>query len=234
MAAEIYMCFECGQKNRIPVKADRTLAKCGQCNSLLFPDESRTTTKPASTGQDSPSQRPQSPPESSSGLHLLAVIAIIVGAVWYFQSNKASSSKSYNTQQVNLPPIINQNAGVMWNSTGRQLVAPLTIKTSFGSDYYVKLVGTLSNQDEVGIFVKGGSPIKVLVPLGSFKMRYASGKNWRGYSSLFGPGSMTSYAEAGSTFSFINQGTHISGYTVELIKQSQGNLSTRRISAGNF
>lgn len=86
----------------------------------------------------------------------------------------------------------------------------------------------------MAVYIVGGRKIDVEVPLGSYILRYASGKTWRGETYLFGPGDLTAYNEAGSIFDFRVENGYLSGYTVELISQVNGNLSTKSLSAGQF
>lgn len=122
--------------------------------------------------------------------------------------------------------------GVLYDYTGQPALAPLTIVTSAGRDYYVKLVYTGTNDAVMGIYVQGGITSDVQVPLGSYEMRYASGTIWYGYLNLFGP--ETAYAKAAGTFDFIDAGDSYTGYTVELIMQEGGNLETYGIGPEQF
>ena len=81
-------------------------------------------------------------------------------------------------------------------------------------------------------FVNGGESFEADVPLGIYRVKYASGLTWYGAEHLFGPG--TRYSEADKTFEFALQGNQISGYTLELIQQRGGNLHTKSISAAQF
>ena len=118
----------------------------------------------------------------------------------------------------------------MWNKMGRSLLAPFGIETSAGSDYYIKLVDAKTNRDAVAIYVVGGQDLEGFVPVGSYKMRYAYGKIWRGEQHLFGSGSLTRAKEALKRFDFLASINGINGYTVELIPQIGGNLPTRDIA----
>jgi hypothetical protein len=82
------------------------------------------------------------------------------------------------------------------------------------------------------MYVEGGRYFETEVPLGSYEMRYASGKTWYGTTHLFGP--ETSYAKADRPFDFSFDGSQYSGYTVELIMQSSGNLRTIPLSPNSF
>ena len=132
------------------------------------------------------------------------------------------------------PPPVVQRPGVMWNKTGRSLRAPFDIQTSAGSDYYIKLVDAKTNRDAVAIYVTGGKDLEVLVPPGSYKMKYAYGKIWRGEQHLFGPRGLTRVEEALKRFDFLASWSGFNGYTVELIPQIGGNLPTKSITRDKF
>ena len=140
------------------------------------------------------------------------------------------STTAFSSAPQELPPPVAQATGIMWNATGRRPQAPLRIETSAGANYYVKLVDAQSGAAAIAFFVEGGRPLEVAVPLGSYRFRYASGETWRGEESLFGPGDLTGFFEAGDRFDFAPG----SGYTVQLILQTGGNLSTRSISQSQF
>jgi len=129
-----------------------------------------------------------------------------------------------------LPPPVFQAPGIIWNRTGLNGSAPFQITTSSGADYFIKLVDYQTGTDAVGIFVKGGQTLEVQIPPGTYRMRYASGQTWRGTSHLFGPGQHTSYSQSSSRFEF----TRYDGYTVELIRQTGGNMPTSSISPSQF
>lgn len=58
------------------------------------------------------------------------------------------------------------------------------------------------------------------------------GKTWYGEIRRFGP--PTIYSKADNRFDFEAIGNNVSGYTVELFLQRDGNLHTRQISANEF
>ena len=122
--------------------------------------------------------------------------------------------------------------GVQFDLSGKEGVAPLRIVTSPGHDYLVKIVDSVSAQDVMAVFVTGGVDIEVLVPLGSYGLKYASGEVWQGNTALFGP--ETNYAKTNDVFDFVENSQDYSSYTVELILQSDGNLVTQNIDASEF
>lgn len=113
-------------------------------------------------------------------------------------------------------------------------VAPLNIKTSAGGGYhyFVKIVNIATNQELGSYFIRSGGVLDINVPVGTYEIRYATGKQWYGTSYLFGP--ETIYSKADSTFNFSFDGYQYSGYTVELIMQQNGNLRTSGIQPNQW
>jgi LysM repeat protein len=146
--------------------------------------------------------------------------------------DESSQVSSPTKQAVHLPQPLPMHGSVTRYSTA-EAIAPLSIKTSLGSGYYyVKLVAWPSGKPELVVFVHGGRDVSVEVPLGEYRMKYANGTDWYGENYLFGE--RTTYSEAESLFAFTVEGNQISGYTVELILQEQGNLVTNSIPAQAF
>jgi hypothetical protein len=109
--------------------------------------------------------------------------------------------------------------------------APLGIAVPSGANYFIKLV-SLQGEDVSSFYMEGGTSREVNVPFGSYRIKYASGQNWCGNEELFGQNTLLS--EADQTFDFGIVGGQVVGYTVELIPQTQGNLSTTSIERGDF
>jgi hypothetical protein len=111
-------------------------------------------------------------------------------------------------------------------------VAPLEINTSYGGYYFIKMVDTSSGREELELFIHGGRTIEIKMPLGTYTMKYATGKTWYGREHLFGLD--TVYSEASSSFDFTQDYSGYSGYTVTLYKVSNGNMQTKSINASQF
>jgi hypothetical protein len=116
--------------------------------------------------------------------------------------------------------------------TDGERVAPFEIKSSYGSDYLVKLADYYSGQTVMTIFVRGGETVNVDVPLGSYAVKYAAGSKWYGYTYLFGP--ETGYSKASDMFTFQIEGDHYEGYTITLYEVPNGNLHTEKIKPEEF
>lgn len=248
MTNDVYLCFDCGTKNRVSVAGDRSRAKCAKCKANLFPEEaskSRSSNSHGSDGRPVSTTPPTSPSQEGTGKAKVLVGLVAVGILIAFLVN--NEERSYQsppraaatpvTQTIPpapLPPAVSQSAGIIFNKTGVSGNHPLEIVTSPGNDYFVKLVDNITNAERIGIFVKGGQRIEVEVPAGQYRMRYASGETWRGMQHLFGPGNMTSYQASSDIFNFNISGGYYNGYTIELIRQVGGNMDTRSISASSF
>jgi hypothetical protein len=228
MAERLILCSGCGAKNRISA-GKYGQPKCGGCGKPL-----------AVPGY----------PKCGGGffskpLTWLAVGGLVLGGYFLMEERKGSSSgatgyASTDSSHSSTPsrparPVFNAapvpaSAGVMQRPS-EPGVAPLGIKTRSGNDYYVKLVD-MAGRTVMTMYVEGGRYFETEVPLGTYEMRYASGKIWYGTEHLFGP--ETSYAKADSRFNFSFDGSQYSGYTVELILQSSGNLRTSPLSPASF
>jgi hypothetical protein len=125
------------------------------------------------------------------------------------------------------------NQGVLTGSGER--IAPFRITTPNDDGYYfLKLARPDDKKGAVmTIFMAAGQTYETKVPLGSYVLRYASGKEWYGQKHLFGP-CRTQFFEAQTVMTFSREGNRLSGHSIELIKQAGGNLSTRGVDEDDF
>lgn len=130
--------------------------------------------------------------------------------------------------KVSLFPQRPANGQVLRASNGEE-IAPLEIVTPRkGLDFLVKLVDSGTKETSKTFYVRGGSRVKTRVPLGSFMLKYAAGEHWFGKNCLFGRKSI--YSKVDKLLEFSRSENKVSGYTIELILQVGGNLSTSKIS----
>lgn len=107
--------------------------------------------------------------------------------------------------------------------------SPLQIKTNAGSHYWVKIVNSYNEKDElVSYFIRGGETLDVNLPMGSYVVKYAYGDTWYGREHLFGEN--TAYSKADEVLEFY----HGQGYVIELVQQLNGNLHTKQIDESEF
>lgn len=104
-------------------------------------------------------------------------------------------------------------------------IAPFNIKTAdTGIDYFIKLEDNITNKAVMTFYVIGGENFETTVPLGNYILKYATGEEWYGAEYLFGPD--TQYYYSSDIFDFTEDSNGVSGWTITLIKQQGGNLST--------
>jgi hypothetical protein len=117
-------------------------------------------------------------------------------------------------------------------SRRKNAIAPLTIESEAGTNYLVKLVNAADENDQIMVYVKGGESYSTKVPLGSYRIRAASGNTWYGRSELFGPdteffrlrGKKGSSIEETPLFQFKREGNKILGMTLSFKKVSYTNM----------
>lgn len=152
-----------------------------------------------------------------------------VGKTGQVKTGQAADAAKLPEGVLKIQPV---KPGIIMATSKAERIAPFQIRTKAGANYYVKLVNATTDAPVLGIYVAGGRTLDVDVPLGTYRMRYAFGDTWFGLEHLFGPD--TDYAKADRIFDFKVQGSQVSGYTVELIPQTNGNLQTRKIPAAEF
>jgi hypothetical protein len=169
-------------------------------------------------------------------------LPLIIGGVIVYLYSQSPSRTTVSSQKVaapvpaacvtrGLPP-----QGLYEAYSLLPAIASLTIRTAVGSNYFVKLVDAVTESPVRSFFVYGGSTIEADVPLGSFILKYATGRYWCGEFDLFGPDTTTSQAEDTLTFERIvtDRGYTSRNWEVELILQRGGNLRIKRINRGAF
>lgn len=149
-----------------------------------------------------------------------------------FTQQPSRSSPQPVIPRFNEPELTMPQTGTVIDYSTAERVAPFEIKSSFGSNYLVKLVDSVYQQPVLTVFVRGGTTVNIDVPLGNYIVKYAAGDRWYGYEHLFGP--ETGYSKAGEVFSFAVVGNKISGYTITLYKVRNGNLHTQTIRKEDF
>lgn len=120
------------------------------------------------------------------------------------------------------PQELPKNGAITRTDFTKEAIAPLRIVVNNEYNYYIKLVNLKSGLTEATVFVRAGMSVELEMPLGRYEFRHASGKTWYGSNFLFGE--ETDYRKADRILEFELVGNEVSGYTVELIRQVNGNL----------
>lgn len=212
----IILCEECGQKNRVRRDRNDSNAKCGRCGKPL------EILKP-----------------SSNNLGLLFFLGFVVVVGYLILKDEPNiTRRSIKAGSISKPlprfnaPSVAINAGIVRLNFSSKPIAKLQIKTTVGSDYFIKIVNQATDKEELVVYIIGGKNFLTEFPLGNYSMRYATGTTWYGERHLFGP--QTAFAKADKDFIFKREGNKILGYTIELIPQVGGNLRTRKITRSQF
>ena len=188
-------------------------------------------------------------------LIFLAVLGIFVFVGVYYspsparstpaanQSTSASSSRNntkdetvitdYGEEKTKYIAVPQPDTGALLSrSRYSQPTGPLEIVTRGTDDYVVKLRDVDTGEEVLSFYVRAGETAEVEVPLGSYELSYACGQTWYGTKHLFGDS--TRCAKADEVFTFELDGRSVTGWTVELYLQTNGNLSTESIDLGEF
>ena len=223
------VCVSCDVRNRVREHNNAEQPKCGNCGAMLGATSKKCSTRPTWF-------------DRYKYWILLVGIFTTYYAVETFGTPSIESllRVAGSAQRQSVPPPITPHAAVVPYTQGEyevftteKRIAPLKIRTAAGTDaYYVKLVEAYTGRTAMTLLIRGGQTVETEMPLGDFRLKYASGKAWYGARNLFGPN--TEYMEADSIFKFARVGQQISGYTVELVRQRDGNLQTRKVAASRF
>lgn len=114
-----------------------------------------------------------------------------------------------------------------------EAVAPIRIETrGLDQNYFCKLTRNGERTPAITVFIRGGRSASFEVPVGIYELKYAVGRDWYGEDFLFG--TSTGYYEAEEDFECTRSGNSISGYSIQLYAQRNGNLKTAPISASEW
>lgn len=201
------ICPHCGARNRVGVHTAQQSPICGRCSAAL-----RQKPNADSTAPSRPSAR------------LWLIIAFFAAAAAGIAGIATSEpQKAPVTCAVVQPP-----SGRYARYDRSPLVAPLTIRTGAGSNYFVKVEEVGTRRTVMTLFIVGGEQVVEKMPTGLFRLKYAAGDKWCGDQQLFG--ASTTVSEADKLFHFDDEHT----YTVELIRQRAGNLPVKTIDLKDF
>jgi len=161
----------------------------------------------------------------SDQLHIAVKALAYIAAALMLAFGMASAPQADETAAHSRPP-----AGLMWNRTGLPAVFPLVVKSRPGADYVVVLVDTKTGVDALSAYIVGGEPFRVLVPPGTFLLRFTYGTDWTGEDRLFGAGEGTgAFVLPGAlTFEIEGFGTK-KGHLVDLSNAPTGTVRDARV-----
>ncbi|WP_298859666.1 hypothetical protein [uncultured Sulfitobacter sp.] len=116
--------------------------------------------------------------------------------------------------------------GLMWNKTGLPAVFPLQVKTNSGKNYVLLLSDIETGADVLAAFITGGTFFRVLVPPGTYRVRFASGVSWRDDGTMFGAFGKTRIIEMPEPMTFKVLGlSRKAGHLIDLTETDLGRLT---------
>ena len=133
-------------------------------------------------------------------------------------TNESAASPSESPAPIRKPPA---DRGTCPTS---ESCAPLTIRTSGDSNYYLVFRDSRTNRKAASIYMKKGETFRGGMPIGSYDLFYTAGGTWYGKDLFFGPGSAVTKAD--STLKFSRTAGGLSGVELTLYPVVDGNLST--------
>jgi hypothetical protein len=165
-------------------------------------------------------------------LGVVAALAVLV--IWlprsqlFNDSNVGASKPQVATSPIGCQARHQPSHGIFARYGEFDLIAPFTIRTPSGSNYYVKLENAETGSPIATYYIYGGIPLDTEVPAGTYVLKYAVGRTWCNETDLFGAETVTK--KANRLFRFVDGYK----YRAELIAQRGGNLPTTRISRDEF
>lgn len=119
-------------------------------------------------------------------------------------------------------------------------LAPLSIITDGnpnGPHYFIKLANWSTNQTMLTLFLRAGLKTSVEVPLGTYKVKIASGKRWHGINKVFGPTTeyyLIAKSSGDSKMVFEIRNQEVMGHKLILRNVRNGNVRKKPISPKEF
>lgn len=114
-------------------------------------------------------------------------------------------------------------------------IAPFSVATRTpGTHFFLKITDADSGSLIATVFVRSGESCETTLPLGRYRVKYATGRKWYGPEFLFGPEPETRYYLADSLLTFTRVGDEVRGYSLELFAQLNGNLKTNEMSGEDW
>ncbi|MBK4217171.1 hypothetical protein JJJ17_14665 [Paracoccus caeni] len=109
-------------------------------------------------------------------------------------------------------------AGLLWNQSGLPSTLPLQVKTFPGKDYVLYVTDPETDRAVMAAYIRGGEFFRLLVPPGSWTLRFAFGSDWQSEVDLFGD--QTDWTQLDAPLDFRASTARRHGHVVTLIEQN--------------
>ncbi|MFN4985406.1 MAG: hypothetical protein ACK5GI_04595 [Ignavibacteria bacterium] len=134
-------------------------------------------------------------------------------------------------REVDLPVVSRPRHNRLFRAKGNP-ESSLTIRTTDGTDYYIKLVDVAGNKTIRSAYIHGGMVGEIPVPLGEYYLYWSSGKDW--YGPKHGFGKDAPKQKGSSTLNFERNGNRIRSWEVTLYNVPNGNMSQESVDDSDF
>lgn len=178
------------------------------------------------------------------GCILLFVFIIVMMNKPYDGVQSLESTLKQTMQPPSLRPVSIENGHIL-RTPSYKCVCPFTVSVSGANGYYVyleylytppqstvKREHTAGSENDIAFYVSPGSSVDIDVPIGVYKLYYASGETWYGPKYKFGD--ETSYFSSDDLLKFYADSEYYNGVTLELWAQVGGNYNTETIAEEDF
>ena len=193
----------------------------------------------------------ENPPKKLKPIVIVSLLVIVVAALIVGSNNLAGGDSTSPTKAVTptLTPASAYN-GEIFVVPSYESLCPLTVSVRGDQAYYVFLdylyapaYSTVDRHNEaygvnssiksdLAFYISPGSTVEIDVPIGVYRLYYATGKTWYGKALLFGEDTATYTSD--DLLEFYADDYYYNGVTLELWPQSGGNFDTKSISYDDF
>ena len=169
-------------------------------------------------------------------------VLVLVWAILFYKYHEPTPTITLNVSSMPVYPTYNGKI-IFYPSYER--ICPLEVKAGEGTDYYIRLKYlreaysdverefiSSPYEPDIAFYVESGRTVEIDVPVGVYKLYYATGHTFYGPKELFGR--ETSCYESDKELSFHVIGNRREGHSITLKKLLNGNFHTYGINKNKF
>lgn len=234
-------CPNCKTENKLEEGVPVEEQMCKKCWHFLHePSSSAPPKAQAKTPKYAPSykgfgesryKKDRVRPVSSFPLGWL--VAVILLGLWLLATNQNDNKMTQLSAQKSSAKVLPMpRSGMTAQDFTTEALANFTLTASKDNNHYVKLESAKNQAVIATYFIKAGESIITKVPLGQYRIKVASGRNWFGEALLFGV--RTELKKSDNIFTFSQKGSQIVGQTITFNARVNGNMPTSRIHRNDF
>lgn len=193
---------------------------------------------------------PSKPKRTSSSYGTIGGILgalVVVGAITYGVNSAPAPTPTPKPTVKVVPAQVMPANGAVFKSPTYEKLCPFSVSVRGDEGYYVRLKYMWKPEsynsrhlegkpaviiDDLEFFVRPGQTVEMDVPVGVYKLYYATGEDWYGRAKLFGE--ETAFFTSSDLLEFYTDYTTFYGHTLELWEQVNGNFSTTEINESAF